>query len=293
MTSYQPKWYKELAQGMIDLHIHSGPCLYQRRGDEYDISKHAKKHGYKGILFKNHLGCNAGKAEIVRKVVPDFEAHGSIVLGSYTGGLNPDAVEAAVNKGAKEVWMPVFHATHHIEKIGFPGLPTLVPNLKMERPRSEWKGFKVIDAYGEILPEVMEILGIIADFDVILGTGHISLDEIYALLEAAKKTGVKKILVTHAEHLTTGWSVEDQVKMADMGAFIEHCYPSSKKDEIAQAFKSVGADRCVLATDAGTNLLPTPVDIMMAFIKEMLDRGISEKEIEVMTKDNPTRLLNL
>ncbi len=293
MMHNQPKWFKELAQGIIDLHVHSGPCLYQRIGDEYDISKQAKKYGYKGILFKNHLGCNAGKAEIVRKVIPDFEAHGSIVLGSYTGGLNPDAVEAAVNKGAKEVWMPVFHAAHNIEKIGFPGLPTLKPDIKMERPRSGWKGLKITDEYRGILPEVMEILGIISDFDVILGTGHISLEEIYALIEAAKKSGVKKILVTHAEHMTTGWSVEDQVKMADMGAIIEHCYPSRKKDDIAQAFKSIGADRCVLATDAGTDLLPPPVDTMMAFIKEMLDRGITEKEIEVMTKDNPEKLLNI
>lgn len=293
MSSEQPKWFKELGQGIIDLHVHSAPCLYRRHGDEYDMSKQAKEFGFEGILFKNHLSGNAGKASIVRKILPGFKTYGSLVLSSYTGGLNPDCVEVAVKMGAKEVWMPVFHAANHINTIGFVGLPTLKPNMKMDRPKQGWDGYRVIDHHGDIHPEVEEILGIIADHDVILGTGHISLEEIYALIEAANKIGVQKILVTHATHLTTGWTIDDQVKMADMGAMIEHCYPSKKKKLIAEAIQAIGAERCVLATDAGTDLLPPPVTTMRLFIEEMLGHGVPEKNIETMTKDNPRKLLNL
>jgi hypothetical protein len=293
MNSEQPDWFKELGQGIIDLHVHSAPCLYQRHGDEYDMSIPAKEFGYEGILFKNHLSCNAGKACIVRKILPGFKAYGSLVLSSYTGGLNPDSVEVAIKMGAKEVWMPVFHAANHIRKLGYVGLPTLKHNLEMDRPKKGWGGYRIIDQDGLILPEVEEILGLIADHDVILGTGHISVEEIYALIEAGKKIGAKKILVTHATHMTTGWTIDDQVKMADMGAMIEHCYPDKRKKEIAEAIKTIGAKRCVLATDAGTDLLPPPVTTMRLFIEEMLANGVSEKDIETMTKDNPRKLLNL
>jgi hypothetical protein len=292
MVVEHPQWFKELAQGMIDIHIHPAPCIYQRVGDEYDISIQAKELGYKGIMFKSHIRMNADKTEMVRKTL-GFEAHGGLILSSYIGELNPDAVESAIYCGAKEIWMPVFHAEHHIKRFGYPGLPglSLVSNLK--RPKKNWRGIPILDNDKELLPELKEILGIIADADIILATGHISLEENYTIVEAARREGIKKILVTHAQHAATGWPIEDQIKLAGMGAYIEHVYPSGNLDSVAEALKTVGPERCVMGTDGGTIKLPHPTMVMKMFIEEMLKRNIEEKSIEIMTKKNPAKLLNI
>lgn len=44
----------------------------------------------------------------------------------------------------------------------------------------------------------------IAEADIILGTGHLPVNEIFVLIDVAKERGVKKILETHAEHIATG-----------------------------------------------------------------------------------------
>jgi len=289
------KW-QELAQNIIDLHVHASPCIYDRRDDELGMSKEARSLGYRGILFKCHHTLNADRAFLIRKAVPGMEIHGGLVLSHFVGGLNPSAVEAAIISGAKEVWMPVFDSAYHIKRFGSPGIPAFKPVRSVRRVNRQdqpLKGISILDKYGEIVPEVSEILGMIADADIILATGHLSLEEIFPLIEAAKKAAVKKILVTHAEHAVTGWSVQDQLTMANKGAIIEHCYATANLDKVAKALNTVGPARCVMVTDGGSTFLPHPLDMMRLFIESMLRRGLTENDIEIMTKRNPSALLGL
>jgi hypothetical protein len=284
---------KDFCHDLIDLHVHASPCIYERIGNELDISERARGLGYRAILFKCHHTLNADRAFLIRKTLPGFEVHGGFVLNYFVGGINPEAVEAAIMSGAKEVWMPVFHSDHRIKKFGHPGLPNLRPVKEVTRHNKVWKGISILNSAGEIIPELREILCMIADEDIILGTGHLGLEEIFPLIDAAKREGVKKVLITHPEHILTGWPIEDQVRMADMGAVIEHCYVTANLDRVANSIIAVGPKRCVMATDGGTMKLPPPTEIMKTFAEEMLMRGITEKDIETMTKTNPTRLLSL
>jgi hypothetical protein len=297
VSSTFPKWYKDLAQGMFDLHIHASPCIYQRVGDELAISRQAQELGYAGILFKCHHTLNADRAFLVRKMLPGMEIYGGLVLGHYVGGLNPDAVESALFSGAKQIWMPVFHSAHHINRFGYAGIPGLNPVVQVKRnvtqSEKKQKGISILNESGEVLPEVREIIDMVADADIILSTGHISLKEIFPLIESAKRAGVRKMLVTHAEHVSTGWSVEDQVKMANMGAMIEHCYATANFDLVAKALLAIGSDKCIMVTDGGSTAHPPPLEAMKIFVEAMLKRGLTEKDIEVMTKQNPSRLLGL
>jgi len=57
--------------------------------------------------------------------------------------------------------------------------------------------------------------------------------------------------------------------------------------------KLVGAEYCIMTTDFGQiDNSPAP-EGMRAFIRALLQGGIEEKEIEIMVKKNPARLLNL
>ena len=43
---------------------------------------------------------------------------GSVTLNDAVGGLNPFAVEAALDLGARVIWMPTISAQNHIVKHG-------------------------------------------------------------------------------------------------------------------------------------------------------------------------------
>jgi hypothetical protein len=288
-----------LLRDVIDMHLHMSPCLFERPFDEIDMARQARDIGYKAVLFKCHFAMNADRVQFVRKIVPGIGVFGSVVLNHFVGGLNPKAVEAAIGFGAKEVWMPTIHAANHIETIGAPTLTTH-KRLVKEKTTKEVEGITVFGSADGLLAEVHEILDLIADADIILGTGHLSLKEDYALIKAAKNHGVKKILVTHPEWEGTTFSIEDQVKLADAGAFIEHdflpCMPRTQRYDpklIADAIKKVSATRCIMATDMGQLWSPNPIEGMRQFIRTMLSYDIDENEISIMTKKNPAQLLNL
>jgi len=292
-----PSKDSEVMHGIIDLHVHASPDLYERLFDEIELAKQFREVGYRAVLFKSHFTMNADRAYFVRKIA-GFKAFGGIVLNRAVGGLNPKAVEAAIGFGAKEVWMPSIDSANHIRVMGASSYPGLKYLGRSKRETEKYEGIRILTPEGDVVPEVYEILDLIADADIILGTGHLSLREVYALINAARRTGVRKILITHPEWKATFWSVEDQMKMAELGAILEHCILPCMSFEtrldpkiVADAIKKVGADKCVMATDLGQVFNPHPIEGMRQFIRMMMKYGINEQEIERMTKDNPARLL--
>lgn len=64
-------------------------------------------------------------------------------------------------------------------------------------------------------------------------------------------------------------------------------------EDFAKAIKEVGAQYCIMATDLGQYLNPTPADGMKEFILELQKRGITNEQINWMARKNPARLLGL
>lgn len=289
---------KHMMLNVVDMHVHMAPCLFARPFDEISFAMQARNVGYRAVVFKCHFTMTADRVQLVRKVVPGIEIFGGIVLNYFVGGLNPRAVESAIGFGAKEVWMPTIHAANHINTIGKPTLPTHKSLFKTDDRHI--KGITIFSGCGDLLPEVHEILDLIANANIILGTGHLSLEETMALIREAKNHGVKKILITHPEWEGSMIPIEEQLKLTELGAFIEHdflpCMPLRQRCDpslIATAIKKVGASRCVIATDMGQTWSPHPIEGMRQFINTLLSLGISEEEIELMAKKNPAHLLDL
>lgn len=300
MSLELPEKDKELMRGVIELHVHASPDIFARPYDECELARQARDVGYKAILFKSHAVINADRMHYVRQMVPGIEVYGGVVLNYTVGGINPEAVEAALCWNAKEVWMPNMHARHHIEVEGVATYTVLNSITKETKHTKEMKGIYILNSEGKIIPEVYEVLDLIADADIILGTSHLSLEEIFALVKVAKERGVKKILITHPESKLVNISVEDQVELANMGAILEHDMSSFMPVNVrydpylmAKSIKRVGAERCVMSTDLGQFPSPNPIEGLRQFIEIMIRCGISEKEIEIMTKKNPAQLLGL
>src|SRR5437773_8716488 len=169
--------------GTIDIHVHSDPDNRPRSIDAIDVAKLARSRGMRGIVLKNHYDPTAGLAYIVRKEVPDLEVFGGIDLNLTVGGMNPAAVEhmAKVSGGwGRFVWMSTFDAENQV------------------RYSNENRPFVRVARNGELLPETIEVIGMIAKYRLVLATGHVSPEEALLLFREGKRQGVQHMVVTHA-----------------------------------------------------------------------------------------------
>lgn len=284
-----------ILDGAFDMHVHVAPDIKARRLDAIDLIKEAYKARMRGVLIKSHITETAGLAYLLNKLFPRVKVFGCLALNHTVGGLNPQAVKAAIRYGVKEVFMPTYSAANHLKTYEI--APEIFP---YPLPKGS-RGISVVSKRGELLPEVEEILQIMAEGNVILGTGHLSIPETMILIQEAKSIGVRKILVTHPTVDLINMPIERQVEAARLGAYLEHdyiaCTPVPLKpvspSKIAEAIRAVGVKHCVMATDFGQIQNPSPIEGLRMFIKEMLNEGFSKENIRTMVHDNPAMLLGL
>ncbi|MEG3927235.1 MULTISPECIES: DUF6282 family protein [unclassified Microcoleus] len=196
---------QSIIEGAIDFHIHSSPDVIPRRLDDFEVAKLAAGAKMKAVVLKNHYASTAGRAVLVNKIVAEIEVFGGIVLNHSVGGINPEAVDAMHRIGGKYgkvVWLPTVDAEHHLQVF--------------HKPRM---GIKVAEN-GKVLPETAAVLKIVAKENLVLETGHISSEEVMAVVGAANLLNIKNILITHAMADVPGLSLENMQKAAQMGAFL-------------------------------------------------------------------------
>ena len=131
---------------------------------------------------------------------------------------------------------------------------------------------------------------------MILATGHLGRHEIFPLVRAAREMKLRKVLVTHAEFPSQNLSGQEQLELADMGAFIEHCFTTMHTGKapwevVLDSIRRVGPERCVLSTDLGQTINPPVSDGFAMFAQTLLDAGFSVEEIRRMGVTNPGDLI--
>ena len=265
---------------MYDLHIHSAPDLIARCIDDIEAARQAAEAKMAGILLKSHYAFTCDRAQIAEKIVPNIKIYGALTLNESVGGLNVSAVETALRLGTTEIFMPTISAVNHL------------------RSRKKKGGISILDEDGSLVPAMKEILNLINEHNAILGTGHLSKREIEILVGAAKKQGLKKIVITHPELPLVNLSTKEQQHLSGKGVYFERCYASTfplsgnvPLEQIARDIKEIGASSTLLTTDFGRADYPLPVKGLQTFVANLREFGIEEKEIELMTKENPRRLL--
>ena len=283
----------KLVAGAIDMHVHFHPdSLQERRQDALRLAYSARDSGMRAIVLKCHDFNTVPVALLVSELVPEVQTFGSLTLDNEVGGLNPVAVLSAARMGAKVVWMPTISAANSKTRTE--------KNLGFKIPGAEQF---ILDSKGKLLAEVKEIFQIVKEYDIVLASGHLSPRESFALVEEAQRIGSTKMVITHALQ----WSLmdvpisEDDVKqLARSGAFIEHCFwgwmPTISRADpklITESVKMTGAERCIMSSDFGQIYHPPAPEGLRLFIATMLRNGLGEKDIELMVKTNPAKLLNL
>src|SRR5437879_9611241 len=271
--------------GVVDIHAHCDPDSMPRSIDAIDLAKLSRDRGIRALVLKNHYEPTESLAFLVRKVVPGIELFGGIALNRTVGGVNPAAVERMTRvKGGwgRVVWMPTFDAENQV------------------RYSKESRPFVSVSRNGKLLPEVHEVLQIIARNKLVLATGHSSPEEDLLLIRDAKRTGVDHIVVTHAMLPPVGMTLDQMREAARLGAYLEFVYneligPNKVFDvpEYARAIRAVGPEYCILSSDLVQAGNPLHTDGLVAFFAALRSQGLSESEIDQMSKINPAKLLGL
>jgi len=282
--------------GTIDLHLHSAPSLFERIGDDWTIARAADEAGMRGFVIKAHHESTASRAHFVSKMFPRLSIFGSITLNSYVGGINPAAVDSALRLGAKVVWMPSIDSAHHEKIYGTTGSYGW-----QSGGRQGVKGISIL-AGGELLGQVHEVLKLIAEKDAILATGHLSEEEIRLLVPAAREHGVEKIIITHPFSRASGHTLELCVDMVELGALIEiewtgispmSTWEGESVEQLMGAIGRLGAENCVLVSDAGQRHSPMPPEALRILAQCLFEKGLNPEELGAMTIDNPKALLGI
>ena len=278
-------------KGVIDMHVHTNPDLRLRAYDDFELCDAAVRVGARAIVIKTHLGntaCRAALTNHYNRIVHaenDFTMFGSITLNRCVGGINPVAVENALKLGAKVVWLPTQSARNHL--------------LKMGKPTDGCVDM-VVD--GKVVPQMLDVFRLIKDYDAVLGTAHVSPEEAFVVVEAARNAGVRKVVVTHPEWWVVGMSLEDQIRLVkDYDVILERCfaqnmgggkYHSNLPDNVA-LIKAVGYKNVMCDTDGGQTENPNWEIAMQQYLQYLADHGIPEEQIRYMTHDLPAWLLGI
>ncbi len=291
---------RELVRGGFDPHVHIAPDFAPRRITDLELAQRCLDLGLAGFGLKSHYTATAERAAVVTAAVPGARALGTITLNHAVGGLNATAVEVAARQGARIVWLPTVSSENEIGEVEHADPDGNVPvwvrfELELRASGVRPRAVPVVDAAGEPLPELLEVIDVVARHDLVLATGHLSRDEIFTVVDAAVAAGVKTIVVTHPEFPSQRISPADQVALAERGALMERAFTTAYTgkcswDDVFAATRAVGARNTVWGSDLGQRFNPPVEDGLALMADQFLEAGFSDEEVRTMAVENTRRL---
>jgi len=158
--------------------------------------------------------------------------------------------------------------------------------------------FIAVSRNGDLLPEVKHLIGVLAKIRtvdsngrMVLATGHATPEEHLMLAREGRKAGIN-VLLTHPG------DIPQLPEVARLGAFIEvtasRIYKNEAgRKEAAALIRKVGAEHIIIGTDCGQTTNVYPTDCLVLAARGLRQQGITQREIDLMYKVNPAKLLDL
>lgn len=280
----------KLLNGAIEFHVHPAPDgMTPRKVDMFEVLKDAKSANMRAVVLKDKSCGTGGFAVLANKHGNGAQGIGAITLDASVGGLNAAAVEIEAALGSKVIWMPTYSAQND-------------PTKKKTDRDKRFNSITIIDDSGKLRPETRDILEIAKAKDMVVCSGHVSRQEVFALVDGCREMGLKKYTVTHPLTRSVGTSMltEDQVALARKGAIIEHTWLATMPkhgnrppSDFTQAIRAVGVERCLMCSDFGQVHNPTPLEGYTLMLAGLIEQGFKDAELIRMTRTNPGWLLGL
>jgi hypothetical protein len=217
------------------------------------------------------------------------QVYGGIALNAQVGGVNPSAVAAALDEGARVVWMPTADAATQ-EAAGLPRLCGLHPRL----PGATFS-IPPVDRTSE--SAVGDVLDLIAEADAVLATGHLSTAEVQWLAEQARARGVRRVLLTHPSYTVPAMPAAVAAELAAAGAHVEVTayqllhQPGCDAAALAAFVRAVGYHGLVLSSDAGQPDSPSPPEALALLVDTLAAQGLDRGALVAAASDTPQTLV--
>lgn len=288
----------ELIRGAIDLHAHGYPefsLRYHARVDDIGLLEAMRDAGLSGIVLKSHIWPTMDRAYYVQRRVPEVTIYPSITLNTVVGGVDPDVVSAAADLGARVVFFPTWSSRNDRER---KGISTMIQRRIGSFVNDRGPGVEIA-AGGRLRPEALAVLDVARERGLLVQTGHVSIEEGLLLCAAARERGLH-IVLSHPTSPIIGARLEQLEEAVQLGALIEFCIlhgfslfhvvPSADTARIVQ---ELGAEHCVLTTDAFNEWAPPEPEMLRMGVGRLLSCGLSEPDLRLMVYENPRRALAL
>jgi hypothetical protein len=215
--------------------------------------------------------------------MPGFELYGGFVMNLPNGGINPAGVEFMATRISGEpgrvVWMPAGDTEKEVRASKNPNGP-----------------FVAVSRNGDLLPAVKDVISIVAKHGLVIASGHIVAEDALMVFREAKRQGVQHMIATHAFDLAGKMTVEQMQEAAKLGAFIEFDFRNTLEGGRTDAIRKVGPQFCFLSefwTKVGPPREYGGPDGVGAFAEAMRARGFTDRELDMMFKENPAKALGL
>jgi hypothetical protein len=150
---------------------------------------------------------------------------------------------------------------------------------------------------GSLTAKTHAVIELVAEHDAILATGHISPDEIDAVVTACTERGID-VLINHPFFRVPDLPIERQESLAERGATLEYCAyaigntPGHSAERVAEAVSRIGPDNCLLASDYGQKGNP-PAAGLAEFAISVVEAGLSETVVQRLIRDQPADSLGI
>jgi hypothetical protein len=273
---------------VFDSHVHAGPDVLDRIGDDQDISKMYCAADFSGFVLKAHYESTVGRAHAAARATGKA-VYGGLALNQHCDGVNPSAVAAALGAGGRVIWMPTADAhTQHTADL---------PRLCQQEPRIGSRTFAIPPVNTKATEATETVLALIADYDAVLATGHLSGDECRWLSERARFYGINRLMFTHPSYTVPGLQPDAIRTLVEGGGYAEittyqllhqqGCTPAM----LARAAEAAG-DRLILSSDAGQPDSPPPPEALMLLIDTLSAEGLDRAWLEAAASVTPESLFS-
>lgn len=290
---------RDLVRGAYDVHTHVLPDVLPRITSDLELAARCRDVGLAGFVVKSHHTMTAERAAVVTAVT-GMHAIGAITLNWPVGGVNPVAVEICARLGGRFVWLPTADSANDVRArsgaaqrgrpAGFIALQSELEAKGLANPPIE-----VLDARGKVTDAVQAVLRVVAEWDMVLCTGHLSGHEVSAVVDAAREARVRRIVVTHPDFPTQSLSAAEQASLAERGCLLERCFGTPHAGRVSWEtvfanIRACGTARSLISSDLGQPHNPPVEDGIALMADRLLAAGFSDEEIRTMTVTNSRSL---